>query len=507
VFKISVKDSSKYAYAVNHYELVQRYKDFNLPISNLEDLNTFRYWSYPYVGTAKLLMTEKSLFDADVFNLQSAIPSEEALAQEDPSLFLSGITKKITLNIIGNIGSVTFDDMEIVQLERVMASLDNSLYSNDKLIIVHLSQSREDYSRNVGTYSYSPEFFKIDFDGTNIKNYLPAAGSVTPVDKIYLPQLSFAQRMGYVADIQMATIYRNKSNAFTKSRDAVTRSDLKLDRHRLLYSRYFVTNNQNKFIEISFSTKSKNTIELLSSLNDPETEVQDVITIDGNTEFPFNAPPPQGPQLPSSPPHYETGESPWPMNNASNSIEFYYPFYQLDVGATELDADAITIADEIKDNAKKRLANSFHLVLEDIVDIDPKIDIQQITYSLSRNGPVTEIKTIPWSLPTYVELPVIESSSSSIEFEIDSVTTDDDEESPYYNLQIATVTIRSASCELSDLIGTQVDVVDHSECLFDGANSVGLWGWATQRVAKSTASGADPSAKSPCHWAADNICC
>jgi len=503
MFKITNTVTGKSILALNHFELIDRYESYGLPISNLTDLNTFRYWSYPYVGTAKILVSEQSFFDAGFIELQEGKPY---IQTGDPqSDALDDIPKTVTLEIIGNKGLVTFEKMHFVQIERVMASLDNSLYSNNKLLILHLSQSTEDYSRTIGQTAYDTEFKISGEDG--LLQYLPA-NDVAQVSKFYLPQTTYSQKLGYIADIQMATIYRSKGNEITKTTDAISKSDLKLTQYRLLYSRYYVVKNMDKFISISFGTKVTNTIELVRKVNtgvgQPE---KDIITINGTTDFLFDAQPTPNDPIEASLPKYKSDESKWPMNNDSSDIDYFYPFYKLDAGATELDADAITIVDEIKDNAKKRLARSFHLVLEDILDIDPMIDLQQITYILTRNGPITELKTLPWAIPTYIELPYIEPSSSSIEFEIDSVTTDDDEESPYYNLQIATVTIRSASCELSDLIGTQVDVVDHSECLFDGANSVGLWGWATQRVAKSTASGADPSDKSPCHWAADNICC
>lgn len=79
----------------------------------------------------------------------------------------------------------------------------------------------------------------------------------------------------------------------------------------------------------------------------------------------------------------------------------------------------------------------------------------------------------------------------------------------YTGLKVATVTIETAPCELGDLIGDSVEVVDHSGCVFDltEAQLIGVWGWASEQVAQSLASGAEIGDLTPCHWAADDRCC
>ena len=96
---------------------------------------------------------------------------------------------------------------------------------------------------------------------------------------------------------------------------------------------------------------------------------------------------------------------------------------------------------------------------------------------------------------------------ASIEYEIDSVSTASS--GPYTGLKVASVTVKGAPCSRSSLIGTSVDVVDHSGCIFDltSGELAGVWGWASERVFPSLASGASPGDLTPCHWCADNRCC
>jgi hypothetical protein len=99
------------------------------------------------------------------------------------------------------------------------------------------------------------------------------------------------------------------------------------------------------------------------------------------------------------------------------------------------------------------------------------------------------------------------SGGASIEYEIGSVSTASS--GPYTGLKVASVTVMGAPCSRSSLIGTTVDVVDHSGCIFDlpSEDLAGAWGWASERVFESLASGADPGELTPCHWSADNRCC
>ena len=96
---------------------------------------------------------------------------------------------------------------------------------------------------------------------------------------------------------------------------------------------------------------------------------------------------------------------------------------------------------------------------------------------------------------------------ASIEYEIISTSTASN--GPYTGLKIASVTIKGAPCNRASLIGTTVDVVDHSECIFDltSGQLAGVWGWASERVFESLQSGVPAGTLTPCHWSADNRCC
>ncbi len=96
---------------------------------------------------------------------------------------------------------------------------------------------------------------------------------------------------------------------------------------------------------------------------------------------------------------------------------------------------------------------------------------------------------------------------AGIEFTIDSVTTAST--GPYTGLKVATVTVEGASSGLSDLIGDQVEVVDHSGCVFDLAEAdlVDVYGWATEKIFKSLAEDAGPNDLTPLHWCAQDRCC
>ena len=98
---------------------------------------------------------------------------------------------------------------------------------------------------------------------------------------------------------------------------------------------------------------------------------------------------------------------------------------------------------------------------------------------------------------------------SCIEFTIVSVAADGAPSSPYYGLNIGTVTIDGTSCGLEHLIGDTVEVVDHKGCVFDLSTSelVGVKGEANEKIFRSLASGAGPEDLTPCHWAAVDRCC
>lgn len=97
------------------------------------------------------------------------------------------------------------------------------------------------------------------------------------------------------------------------------------------------------------------------------------------------------------------------------------------------------------------------------------------------------------------------SDGGTIEYTITSLTTASS--GPYNGLKVATVVVRGAPCGRSSLIGTSVEVVDHSGCIFDVDPMVGYTGWASEMVFWSLAAGADCETLTPCHWGAINRCC
>jgi hypothetical protein len=99
-------------------------------------------------------------------------------------------------------------------------------------------------------------------------------------------------------------------------------------------------------------------------------------------------------------------------------------------------------------------------------------------------------------------------SGASIEGTLVSIETAGTS-SPYNGLVIATITVVVAPCDRPELIGTDVEVVDHSECVFDLTEEQlsGVWVWASEKIAESLAVGADLGTLTPCHWSADDRCC
>lgn len=66
--------------------------------------------------------------------------------------------------------------------------------------------------------------------------------------------------------------------------------------------------------------------------------------------------------------------------------------------------------------------------------------------------------------------------------------------------------VEVAGCGHASIIGTTVDVIDHSGCIFDYefADLEDVWVWGSWGVA---ADASDPEKNAPCHWVADNRCC
>lgn len=100
------------------------------------------------------------------------------------------------------------------------------------------------------------------------------------------------------------------------------------------------------------------------------------------------------------------------------------------------------------------------------------------------------------------------SGGETIQYTIDSIDVAGST-SPYNGKNVATVTIEVAPCSMAELIGTSVEVVDWSGCVFDQleADLIGVWGWASKYVALSLESGVDAGTLTPCHWGADDRCC
>lgn len=80
---------------------------------------------------------------------------------------------------------------------------------------------------------------------------------------------------------------------------------------------------------------------------------------------------------------------------------------------------------------------------------------------------------------------------------------------PYTGKKVATITIEIAPCDDSGLIGTDVDVVDWSGCVFDlpFEDLEGVWVWASEGIGASQDPEAEEGDLTPCHWTANDRCC
>jgi hypothetical protein len=92
-----------------------------------------------------------------------------------------------------------------------------------------------------------------------------------------------------------------------------------------------------------------------------------------------------------------------------------------------------------------------------------------------------------------------------IEYKI--VSTSTKSSGPYFGLKAASAIVHGAPCDRSELIGTTVEVIDHSNDLFDETSMVGYTGWAAEMVFLSLDAEAECDTMSPCHWAAINRVC
>lgn len=74
---------------------------------------------------------------------------------------------------------------------------------------------------------------------------------------------------------------------------------------------------------------------------------------------------------------------------------------------------------------------------------------------------------------------------------------------------VAEIEIVVAPCDQPDLIGSTVEVVDWSGCIFDLEQSdlLGVWVWANRGIALSQDPYAEEGQLTPCHWVAADRCC
>lgn len=82
-------------------------------------------------------------------------------------------------------------------------------------------------------------------------------------------------------------------------------------------------------------------------------------------------------------------------------------------------------------------------------------------------------------------------------------------EGDYVGKMVATITIEVAPCNKPELLGTAVEVVDWSECIFDLTEEqlLGVWVWANKGIALSQDPYAEAGQLTPCHWVAADRCC
>lgn len=78
---------------------------------------------------------------------------------------------------------------------------------------------------------------------------------------------------------------------------------------------------------------------------------------------------------------------------------------------------------------------------------------------------------------------------------------------PYTGLKVADAIIHGAPCDRTELIGSEVEIIDHSNELFDEDSMIGYTGWASEMIFLSLDPEAECDTLSPCHWAAINRVC
>lgn len=82
------------------------------------------------------------------------------------------------------------------------------------------------------------------------------------------------------------------------------------------------------------------------------------------------------------------------------------------------------------------------------------------------------------------------------------MATDNDPSSPHCGLRVVGGRVQGAQSDHAHLIGTRVNVVDNSGCLYNDDAIIGEAGNASLMVSRSRAEGAGEKDLTPPHWSA-----
>jgi len=199
---------------------------------------------------------------------------------------------------------------------------------------------------------------------------------------------------------------------------------------------------------------------------------------------------------------------------AVTSYDPYYPAFVNDAGSVVNASDITTRANAIRDNFIIIGSVLGDYLAKHIVFCPALQPAQYLrrTHGDFGFGPRSIFKS-----PYYCFYPLPEpdeevcggsGGGATIQFTIDSVTIAS-VSSPYNGKKVATVTVLPSPCTRPELIGTTVQVVDWSGCVFDLPEEelIGVWGWASEYIYLSQKVGDPPGTLTPCHWSADDRCC
>jgi hypothetical protein len=128
------------------------------------------------------------------------------------------------------------------------------------------------------------------------------------------------------------------------------------------------------------------------------------------------------------------------------------------------------------------------------------------TYGFNKDDATALIESIQNGENWYPEIkPRGSGGGGVIEYKI--VSTSTKSSGPYTGLKAAQVIVHGAPCGRSSLIGQEIEVIDHSDNLFDETSMVDYTGWASEMVFLSLDTEDDCGTLTPCHWAAINRVC